>query len=177
MKNVVKIVAITIITVLMLLTCSGCHSSPPKIQSGEFPFVIEYEYEGKIHIIEDTVVCSYGGVTSDAGIPTRWYASKLKHNSDVRILTFEKNAESFLVEGKINEASYITLDYGYGGYYLGDRLYKDSGPCFSYVEMQVSPPGDGSTKYTSLSKKEIEKLFDIKIIRFEFSKPIKNTFE
>ena len=177
MKNVVKIVAITIITVLMLLTCSGCYSSPPKIQSGEFPFVIEYEYEGKTYIIEDTVVCSYGGVNPDAGIPTRWYACKLKKNSDVRILTFEKNTESFLVEGMINEASYITLDYGYGGYYLGDRLYKDSGPCFSYVEMQVSPTGVRSTKYTSLTKKEIEKLFDIKIIRFEFSKPIKNTFE
>ena len=105
MKNIVKIVAVTIITVLMLLAFSGCYSSPPKIQSGEFPFVVEYQYEGKTYIIEDTVVCSYGGVNPDGGIHTRWYACKLKNNSDVRILTFEKNTESFLVEGMINEAS------------------------------------------------------------------------
>ena len=177
MKRILQIFAITNVAILMLLACSGCTSSPPTIQSGEFPFVFEYEYQGQTYIIEDTVICSYGGINPDSGIPTRWYASELKNSSDLCILTFDANVESFLVEGQINEASYVSLDCGYGGYYLGDYLYKDRGPCFYYVETLVSSTGVRSIRKNQLTATDVAELFDIKIIRFEFCEPIRNSLE
>ena len=50
----------------------------PAITSGEFPFVIEYEFEGKTYIIEDTLVCSYEGNDPSAWVPTRSYSYDLK---------------------------------------------------------------------------------------------------
>ncbi len=176
MRKIARTVTITIIIVLILVMCSGCYSAPPEIKSGEFPFVVEYEYEGKKYIIEDIAVCTYEGLNPDSGISMRWYSCDLKNDSNVRMITFEANTESLLVQGRINNKSYVTLYCGDGGYYLGDHLYRDSEPCIYYVERYNESPKAIRIQDTKLTNEQLEQLFGIKIIRFEFSEPIENKF-
>ena len=157
MRIIARTVTITIIIVLILVMCSGCYSAPPEIKSGEFPFVVEYEYEGKKYVIENIAVCTYEGL-------------------NVRMITFEANTESLLVQGRINNKSYVTLYCGDGGYYLGDHLYRDGEPCIYYVEYYNESPKAIRIQHTKLTNEQLEQLFGIKIIRFEFSEPIENKF-
>ncbi len=149
----------------------------PEITSGEFPFVIEYEFEGETYIIEDTVVCSYEGNDPSALVPTRSYSYDLKNNSNRLMIEFDANTESLLTKGQINEESRIVWYYGHGGYYLGDPKKADSGPCINYVEICKTSPKVSHHQTTKLTNEQLEELFGIKIIRFEFSTPIENTFE
>ena len=96
-------------------------------------------------------------------------------------IELEPNTESVLVDGRINIESRVLLQYGDAEYYMGDPNAKsmvDKGqPRITYVEyFQIGPK---SYKYTSteMSNEQLEKYFGIKIIRFEFSKPIKNEFK
>ena len=149
----------------------------PEITSGEFPFVIEYEFDGKTYIIEDTVVCSYEGNSPGAWVPTRTYSYDLKNDSNRLMIELDANTESLLTKGQINEESRIVWYYGYGGYYLGDPEEADSGPCINYVEIYRTSPKVSHQQKTPLTNEQLEELFGIKIIRFEFSSPIENTFE
>ena len=149
----------------------------PEITSGEFPFVIEYEFEGETYIVEDTVVCSYEGNDPSAWVPTRSYSYDLKNDSNRLMIEFDANTESLLTEGQINEESRIVWYYGHGGYYLGDPKKTDRGPCINYVEIYNTSPKVSHHQTTKLTNEQLEELFGIKIIRFEFSSPIENTFE
>ena len=149
----------------------------PAITSGEFPFVIEYEFEGKTYIIEDTLVCSYDGNDPSAWVPTRTYSNSLKNKSNRLMVELDANTESLLTKGQINEESSIVWYYGYGGYYLGDPEEAHSGPCINYVEIYRTSPKVSHQQTTPLTNEQLEELFGIKIIRFEFSPPIENTFE
>ena len=151
-------------------------TSPPSVTEGEFPFLMEYEYDGSTYVIEDVAVCTYDGENPDSGVPRRDYVTELKQGSSMRVLTFAENTESALTEGQINVSSYLELYYGFGGYYLGDPLDEDRGPAFRYSETSLSPTGVSGTTVTRLTKEEVEELFGIKILRFEFSEPIQNTF-
>ena len=43
----------------MFLLLRGEEQKPPQIETGEFPFVVEYEMNGENFVIEDTVVCEF----------------------------------------------------------------------------------------------------------------------
>ena len=190
LKIVIIVVGIALLPSILILSLNlfawsaifvGGMLSPnptePEITSGEFPFVIEYEFEGETYIIEDTVVCSYKGNDPSALVPTRSYSYDIKNNSDQLMIEFDANTESLLTKGQINEESRIVWYYGHGGYYLGDPKEADSGPCINYVEIYKSSPKVFHHQKTKLTNEQLEELFGIKIIRFEFSSPIENTFE
>ena len=180
MKSVFKKVFVIFTVSLMLIVFSGCDEKEPLITSGEFPIILEYEYEGQTYIIEDIVVCTYKKIVYDSGGPrgSRWYSSSLKNNSSTVILQFEENTESLMVPGQINKKSYIILDCGQGGYYLGDPEDTDRGPYIFYQELhQVYSSGGTRIEQTKLTNQQLQEIFGIKIIRFEFGSPIENTFE
>ena len=180
MDRKIRLTAVLLAVLAMAWVLPSCslqdRTSPPSITEGEFPFLMEYEYDGRTYVIEDVAVCTYEGLIPDSGRDERFYADDLKQGSSMRVLTFAENTESFLTEGQINVSSYLLLDYGYGGYYLGDPLGADRGPDFEYWETTLSPTGVKGTKVTHLTKEEAEEIFGIKILRFEFSEPIQNTF-
>ena len=140
--------------------------------------MVEYEIDGERYVIEDTVICSYYGY--DHSIPepfrSRMYLTHLKNESTRILIEFEENSESLMRKGRINEESRILLQCGDGDYYLND---PDGGspPRITYNEHYKV--GDNATKWdlTDLSFEELEEIFGIKIIRFEFCEPIENTFE
>ena len=176
MKNVLKALLIIII-VLCVLTMASCGIKVPAITEGEFPIYLEYEINGERYIIDDIVVCSYNGIDTTGFIPIRSYSVSLKNESNKTLMVFEDNTESKLTKGRINEEASIRLHIGNGGYYLGDPDDKDHTPYISYDERYKTEPKVTHNDVTKLTNEQLEEIFGIKIIRFEFSSPIENAFE
>ena len=180
-----KIIAI-LFSMLIILNLSGCekkYEPAPQITEGEFPFVLEYEIDGQRYLIEDTVVCKFEGYDLSNPFPfipysRTWYASLKSGEEEKRlIIEFDENTESALVSDRVNIESRVHLFYGSGGYYLGDPEDADSGPKIRYTEIYQTGPKERTVKGTDLSYEQLEELFGIKVIRFEFSPPIENTFK
>lgn len=180
-KKVIPMV-LSILIALFLSACGIINEAAPKITEGEFPFVVEYEMNGEIYLIEDTVVCSFDGYDMSnefSFINTRTWHQYLKSGQEERrlFIEFEPNTESVLTKGRINTESRLILNYGFGGYYLGDPHYKTKKPCINYVETYKASEKASYSMHTEMSEKQLEEYFGIKIIRFQFSKPIKNIFD
>ena len=180
-----KIIAV-LFAVLIMLSLSGCekkYEPAPQITEGEFPFVFEYELNGQRYLIEDTVVCRFDGYDLSNPFPLipysrMWYASLKSGEEEKRmIIEFDENTESALVSGRVNIESRVHLFYGSGGYYLGDPEDAHRGPKIRYTEIYQTGPKGSTVTGTDLSYEQLEELFGIKVIRFEFSSPIDNTFE
>ena len=177
MKKILKVFFSIIIVSCVLTLFSGCDTREPTITEGEFPIYLEYEINGERYIIDDIVVCSYNGFDTTGLVPSRRYDVSLKNESNKTLMVFEDNTESKLTKGRINEEASIRLHIGNGGYYLGDPEDADRGPKIRYTEEYQTGPKESTITGTDLSYEQLEELFGIKVIRFEFSSPIDNTFE
>ena len=180
-----KIIAI-LFSMLIILSLSGCekkYEPAPQITEGEFPFVLEYEMDGQRYLIEDAVVCRFEGYDLSNPFPfvpysRTWFASLKSGEEEKRmIIEFDENTESALVSGRVNIESRVHLFYGSGGYYLGDPEDANRGPKIRYTEKYQTGTKESTITGTDLSYEQLEELFGIKVIRFEFSSPIENTFE
>ena len=166
---------------LSFFGCAQIFKPAPEITEGEFPFVLEYELDGKRYLIEDTVCCYFEGYDTTNAFtpicPRTWHQSLNSGDESKRILLeLAPNLESVLVKDRINEESRVILYYGDGGYYLGDPDYANRCPSIKYVEKYKTSEKVWHSEHTELSYEELEEFFGIKIIRFEFSNPIENKF-
>ena len=150
----------------------GEKPAKPAIALAEFPFQIEYSINGECFVVSDVYVCEFVGfeVSASTMKNVRSWKGYLKSNPDEETLSIlEKQWYDDGIECYLN--IYITL--GDPKYYMGDPVYsrKDvPSPKFHghYAE-------NGQTKY--LDFEETRKEYGLKIISFEFSAPIQNTFE
>ena len=152
----------------------------PELKYGEFPFVVEFIMNGENYIIEDTVVCEFSGF--DPSLPTvRAWSSYLKSGNETKCeLIREENVYSVLKPSRVNELSRLVLDYGSAEYYMDDpqgRSMIDKEATFEYRENWKASEKVTDVEHTKLNSKQLRKYFNIEIIRFEFSKPIKNKFK
>lgn len=142
----------------------------PLIKEGEFPFVVEYELNGKTFIIEDTVVCEFDGYDLSSGPPTMSWKEYLKSGDESKCIILKHEDTIF------STARSLVLSYGIAEYYMGDpqaNLIVEHKPEFIYRERLI----DSFPWRTKLTKTGLEKLFGIKLTRFEFSEPIENEFK
>lgn len=175
----------------MMFCLVGCaeerFEAAPRITRGEFPFVFEYELNGERFLIEDTIVCEFEGYDiytnsfATFGYPysRRWDMS-LENGSDEKrvLIRFEDNSRSVFKKRQINTYSWVSVYFGSADYYMGESDSSKWYPCISYFEEYVVIPRYlSNTKSTELTNEQLEELFGIKIIRFEFSEPIENTFD
>ncbi|MBP3337741.1 MAG: hypothetical protein J6L59_04985 [Clostridia bacterium] len=76
---------ICIFNIILTLTLLGCTNlNLPKISKGEFSFRIEYEINGEIKILEDTMICEYyiqrdEGVGKSLMLKHEWLKDKNKY--------------------------------------------------------------------------------------------------
>ena len=169
----------------LFLLLRGEEQKPPQITTGEFPFVVEYEMNGENFVIEDTVVCEFSGYDLSAltfNKPRSWNAYLKSREKEKRLfIECEPNTNSILVEGRINIESRVLLQYGDAEYYMGDpngkSLTYNGQPIITYVEYFQTGPKSYEYTSTKMSNEQLEKYFGIKIIKFEFSEPIKNEFK
>ena len=152
----------------------------PEIQKAEFPFIVEYVMDGETYIIEDIVVCEFDGF--DGMLPNhRCWSSYLKSGNETKCeLIREENSKSVLKSSRVNELSRLVLDYGSAEYYMDDpqgNSMIDKEATFEYRENWKVSEKVTDVEHTKLNAKQLRKYFNIEIIRFEFSKPIKNKFK
>ncbi|MCL2707427.1 MAG: hypothetical protein FWE97_04630 [Dehalococcoidia bacterium] len=135
----------------------------PEIRYGEFPFRLEYEINGERVVVEDTVICEFDGIGLDTA---KWKYRKWK---------------SYLASGKKESAVLITIDekvkiycfVGSAAYYMGDERYPEQRPLkprFYHVELD-------SLDTTVYEIDEFIEKYGLKLISWEFTDPIVNTFK
>ena len=132
----------------------------PQIKYGEFPFRLEYEINGQRVVVEDTLICQYTGLRWDmTGTHRTWkkYLSSDKNKDDIVLL-------------KINEKTSICYGVGSAKFYMGDDGIANF-PTYYYTKK----PGGYSSGW--VSENELLEKYGIKIISWEFSDPIVNTFK
>jgi len=168
------------------INLTGCFlfnetEAPPKITKGEFPFYVEILFDGETHIYEDSVVCTFSGYDYSAWFqkPRTWEErfKSCDEGPANKLIFAEENSKSALDNKRTNVLSRLMLNCGTGEYYMGEsELAEISEPCFYYFEEYEI--GDNTVEWetTPLDEKELEKYFGVKVIRFEFSAPIKNEF-
>lgn len=181
MKKAAFVITLLSFIFVVLTGCGSFNELPPKIEHGEFPFKLRYELNGKIYDINDTVICDFDGFDITGGFGKfRTWEEQLESGSDRFTIILDQNVQSVLKSGRVNKRSEVYFDYGHGDYYMGDPSANSaihSRPHFCYVETYEESPKETHIYATPLTKEQLQKYFDIKIIEWTFSKPIKNTFE
>ncbi|MCL2679484.1 MAG: hypothetical protein FWF18_04285 [Dehalococcoidia bacterium] len=137
----------------------------PEIRYGEFPFRLEYEINGELIVIEDTVICEFDGVdvSWEGDGKTRKWKSHLASGND-RVV---------LLDLDISEA--ICALMGWAEYYMGDSNYKpDEGGLIPDVYIYDASQ---TVTYRDISIDDLYYIYGIRLISWEFTDPIVNTFK
>ena len=136
----------------------------PEITYGEFPFKLVYEINGERKVIQDTVICEYDGVGMDEGQGKyrKWKKQYVSGDKNITLLKISNNSE-------------IVYSEGSASYYMGDlKEYEQFNPLFPdaiIIEKDI-----GSTREGLIRADELLEKYHIKLISWEPSRPIKNTF-
>lgn len=129
----------------------------PKIKHGEFPYELVYKYNGKEYTIKDSIICDYDGIdyAFDGGNFRVWNCDYKENKDDGK----------YYIDKENNPKLFIYVPYN-KYYYMGDEEEDYSGE--PYAELDYLP-GEVETQ-------TIED-FDIEIVKWNPSEPIKNSYE
>lgn len=145
----------------------GIHSGPnpprPEITYGEFPFRLEYEINGERKVIQDTLICEFDGFGADEGRGKyrEWRERLASGNESVTLLKMDTTKE-------------IYFSTGSAGYYMGDPEHRRKDSSFPNASVIEKKGGITSDKF--LRADELLDKYHIKLISWDDSPPIKNTF-
>ena len=165
---VVLVFAIRFIPIILCFLCpwlflfifSVLEPNPPipKETYGEFPFTLEYTVGEDTFIIDDILVCKYDGVEWDEGNGKhRTWKEYIKSTGDEALLIYE------------DQKLKVYCNIGKAEYYMDDYKYTLTEPFIPQLYCD--------TTYISGSGNELLDTYDIKLIDWQLSKPIENTFE
>lgn len=181
----IPLLALTFIAYLAwpwILLFIGIHSQPnpaqPSITYGEFPFRLEYEINGERKVIQDTLICEFDGFGANEGNGKyRKWKNSLASGNSFRELLLESNGE----EG-------ISYYPGIAQYFMGDLGQHDEYQQFIADSIIIERMGkiikkdgrvfesDGETSTQYSNANELLDSYNIKLISWESTPPIKNTF-
>lgn len=169
MKKLVWIFIILVIFLIFLMfpwMMFGSFREPnppkPRIRSGEFPFTIVYEINGEKIIIEDTMICKYDGVGWNEGVG--------KYRKWKSYLASSPKEDAVLLVADDKRKIYCFV--GSAEYYMGDEKYPEKRPLTPRL-INIRLDND----FTSISQDELLEMYNIRLISWEFSDPIVNSFK
>ena len=153
---------------LMLLigSISACSSVPsPQITYAEFPFEIVYEIDGQTITVTDVYVCEFDGMrwNENAGKYRQWKGYVKSTGKDHVVLLEDGNLQ-------------LACGLGSAAYYMGDPSMQGAAeytPSIYYVKTLES---GGIVSGTSGIEPLLEQ-YKIRLVSWNLSKPIENTFE
>lgn len=139
----------------------------PSITYGEFPFKVEYELNGEAVTIEDIYICEFDGFSFNTGVGKhREWKGFVKETGEENLCLVK--------DGNLQ----LCFSIGYPEYYMGDLEY-DSGEPYTPFVFYVIEPNEAGGQTSGADPNMIEELtakHNLKIISWELSEPIKNTF-
>jgi len=169
-KPVVSLsVAVLLSGVLVMNGCSMFYPDPPRpeITYGEFPFRLEYEINGKRVIVEDTVICKFDGIG--------WNEGWGKYRKWVEYLASNNKEDSVLLM-IVDSKTKLYYTTGSARYYMGDWEPGMYNPEYTIVRYDAFFATNWGLSGW-VPKDELSNKYGIKIISFEPSEPIVNTFK
>ena len=142
----------------------------PAITYGEFPFRLIYELNGEQIVIEDVIIAEFAGVRRAGGSATRIWTRRLASGNSILTLL------------EIDDVYAIGINPGRSAaFYMGDPYMSNVRLTFPSDET-VNPTfifnmKDGSMSTSIISESELFEIHGIRIISWEPSPPIVNSFE
>jgi hypothetical protein len=146
----------------------GIHLEPnppsPDIKYGEFPFRLEYEINGERKVIEDTLICEYDGIGSDEaqGKYRTWKRRLASGNERITLQKISDTKEIFYTPGR---AEYYMGDLKYSGKYV-----------HSFPNAVIFEKEGRMTSNRFIDADQLVEQYNIKLISWDYTQPIKNTF-
>jgi len=140
---------------------------PPKpvVRYGEFPFRLEYEVDGERFVVEDTIICEFDGVGWNEGIGKyREWKSHLASDQKERAILIT-------VDARVKIYCFV----GSAEYYMNDEKYPEQRPLTPRVYDVKLNSWDMNIYFHS--QEEIFDYYGIKLVCWEFSEPIVNSFK
>lgn len=134
--------------------------SEPTITHGEFEFELIYEYNGKEIKITDTIICDYNGLSFalDGGNYRDW-TCVIKNNNNHGRYIIDENIGNLYIQ--------VPLE---ADYYMGDPNVNSeiAKPYIYYIDDNT-----GTVYY----EQDLSNVVGVKIVSWNTSEPIKNTFK
>lgn len=149
----------------------------PEVTYGEFPFRLIYELDGETKVIRDTVICEFDGFErhGEAGKYRKW---KYHLKSGDKHVTLLNVAELKIEDRWGNQILELYFHPGNAEYYMDDDVERKK--IFGEISNMVSytyQANDGSIGFSAFPSDEVENKYKIRLITWEPSPPIKNTFK
>lgn len=143
----------------------GENPPEPAIKYGEFPFWIEFQLGEEIIVIEDTAICEFIGFENlrAAGKKRKW-KTYLKSGRERITLLKDNNIELY-------------FSYGTAEFYMGDNFFKNPS-VMNYNPKIIDSViyENGKPTYSTISSTEAWEKYGLKILDWQYSAPIKNSF-
>jgi len=138
----------------------------PEIRYGEFPFRLEYEINGERVVVEDTIICKFDGIeTTVNGKYIKWK------------LYFKSGWESYKKTGywgaiRVDDKNDIYFAIGGPHYYMNDNTTD-----INFHAFRIEKYSFGGYGTPTVKEDELLNTYGIRLISFEPSDPIVNTFK
>ena len=144
----------------------------PEITYGEFPFELVYEIDGQVITVQDTYVCEFQGYSVNEGSmrKMREWSGHMKSTGEEYVILVQDG--NFYLVCSVGSPKYYMNDPYYDSYNVGG-LHEPN--IFYIIE-----PNDVGGSTSGGSQEEIERLMEqykIKLVSWQFSEPIENTFK
>ncbi|WP_407453779.1 hypothetical protein [Methanobrevibacter sp.] len=148
------------------MTFSGCEDVPkPQITESEFPFEIVYEIDGQVITVNDVYVCEFDGFDWNEGVGKhRKWKGYIKSSGAEELVLLE--------DGDLK----LAVSVGFPEYYMSDQSItqiKELTPSIYYIK----PNELGGTTSGSLDIEPLLEQYKLKLVSWNFSEPIQNSFE
>ena len=170
--------SIALFIIIICLITTGCGTSKfggaitgtqplndPKITYGEFPFEITYMINNETITVKDVYVCEYVGAFWD------WNRG---HFREWKGYVKNTNESSLLITEDADRKIYCFV--GSAEFYMDDEEYPEQKPLSPRV-FDVEKNDNINAEIMFFSSEEIMQYYGIKIISWNFSEPIINSFE
>ena len=165
MKKHKLLAVVTLITMLTpLFSSCAVKIGVPEVKEGRFDFSVTYEVNGEEKTYTGVYVCAYDGVlTTFLGSSLEWTG-------------YIENEEEIDVPIQTNEDGVIYINFGFfPEYFMGEPYSGDyEAPKPNLYMIYHS---DDPEELEITSEEEIIAGYGVKIIDYEYAKPIENTFE
>ena len=164
MKKKISVLILALSLACTLTSC-GLQVPLPEVKTEEFDFSVTYEYNGEINTISGVYVCEYDGTdwALDGGYHREWTGYVKGDNPD-----------DVIKIGVTEDGGVVELNLGfYPEYFMGDPAAGGREAPEPWISVTITDDEGMSILHGDALEEE---RYGVRIIRYEYAKPISNDF-